>query len=381
MARHPTSQRLARLLALPAWVVEHPGAGIAQAAAHFGVTPKQIEADVNTLWVSGLPGGLPGELVDFDATDFEAGRLRLAEPLGLDRPVRLSRQEALSLILALRVLGTVLADDADSLRALDSAQAALGDLLAQGRGAGQDRRAAAPGSAGVPATAPLPGVLEALDGAQAPADAAPAPGSQDPRRPTHLATVLAAVHQALRERRRLHLTYVSATDTPSERDVDPLELTSDGAHLFLSGWCLSAGARRTFRLDRIVSATVLATPAAAHRASRRSRRGGHAPQEGSRWSSSEAAPTATLTLKPTGRWLTEQIPCISVEERPGGQLRAVVEGRDRDWLVSLVLSAGSHLLAVEPADLARQAAATARRALSSYGEQERGAGPAPRAGA
>ena len=116
MARQPTSQRLARLLALPAWVAEHPGADIAQAAAHFGVTPTQIEADVNTLWVSGLPGGLPGELVDFDAVDFEAGRLRLAEPLGLDRPVRLSRQEALSLILALRVLGAVLADDADSLR-------------------------------------------------------------------------------------------------------------------------------------------------------------------------------------------------------------------------------------------------------------------------
>ena len=58
----------------------------------------------------------------------------------------------------------------------------------------------------------------------------------------------------------------------------------------------------------------------------------------------------------------------------------MVEGRDRDWLVSLVLSAGSHLIAVEPADLARQAAAAARRALNSYGEQERDTGPAPRAG-
>ena len=376
MARQPTSQRLARLLALPAWVAEHPGADIAQAAAHFGVTPTQIEADVNTLWVSGLPGGLPGELVDFDAVDFEAGRLRLAEPLGLDRPVRLSRQEALSLILALRVLGAVLADDADSLRALDSARAALGDLLARGRGNPQERR---PQAWGAPTGGTAAGAQDAPDGAQATADATSAVGSDSTPRPTHLAAVLAAVRQALRERRRLHLTYVSATDTPSERQVDPLELTSDGAHLFLSGWCLSAGARRTFRLDRVVSATVLATPAAAHRASRRSR-GGGAAQEGSRWSSSGAAPTATLTLRPTGRWLTEQIPCLSVEEQPGGRLRAVVEGRDRDWLVSLVLSAGSHLIAVEPADLARQAAAAARRALNSYGEQERDTGPAPRAG-
>ncbi|MBO3725535.1 WYL domain-containing protein [Actinomyces bowdenii] len=342
MPRRPASERLARLLALPAWVAEHPGAGIERAAAHFGVTPAQIEADVNTLWVSGLPGGLPGELVDFDATEFEAGRLSLSEPLGLDRPVRLSRQEALSLVMALRVLRSVLAEDEDSLRALGGAEAALSRLLAHGPD-------------------------EALDPGDAPARA----GS------SHLAQVLAAVRRALRERRRLEITYVSATDTASQRQVDPMGLRSDGAHLSLLGWCLSAGAQRTFRLDRILAATVLPTRARAHRAPGRARGGAPAaPPEG---------PTAVVTLRPSGRWLVEQVPCLSVEEQDDGRLRATVQGRDEDWLVSLVLSAGSHLIAVEPASLAQRAGGAARRALAAYDadgldDGGRGAGAPPAGG-
>ena len=92
MPRVSASDQLTRLLALPAWVADNPGVSVQEAARHFGVTPAVIERDVNTLWVSGLPGGLHGDLVDFDAADFEAGRLRLSEPLGLDRPVRLLTQ-------------------------------------------------------------------------------------------------------------------------------------------------------------------------------------------------------------------------------------------------------------------------------------------------
>ena len=104
MGRPSSVDRLVRLLALPAWVAEHPGASFDEAAAHFGVGARTIERDVYTLWVSGLPGGLPDALVDFDADDFESRRLRLTQPLGLDRPIRLSREEAVSLLLALRVL-------------------------------------------------------------------------------------------------------------------------------------------------------------------------------------------------------------------------------------------------------------------------------------
>ena len=82
MARRSSVDRLVRLLALPAWVADNDGATFQEAAAHFGVTPEVIRRDVETLWVSGLPGGMPGDLVDFSATAFEAERLSLTEPLG-----------------------------------------------------------------------------------------------------------------------------------------------------------------------------------------------------------------------------------------------------------------------------------------------------------
>ncbi|TFH53943.1 WYL domain-containing protein [Actinomyces viscosus] len=330
MARVSASDQLTRLLALPAWVADHPGVSIKEAAEHFGVTPAVIERDVNTLWVSGLPGGLHGDLVDFDATDFEAGRLRLAEPLGLDRPVRLTRQEAISLLMALRVLADLLADDEASAAAIVSTQQALTDLLAAG--ASDDDVAAVPR-----------GVLPVERSGHS----------------TRTAQVLGTVRSALRDGRRLHLVYVSATDTSSERDVDPITLESDGSHMTLVAWCLSAKAERSFRLDRIESAQLLDIPAIRHR-SRRRKAGSEIER------SAGERPRATLTLRPTGRWLVEQIPCVSQEETADGNLRAVVEGRDRAWLVGLVLSAGRHLIAVEPTDLAQETAGVAERALTSY---------------
>ena len=336
MARASASDQLTRLLALPAWVADHPGVTVTEAAEHFGVTPAVIERDVNTLWVSGLPGGMHGDLVDFDAADFEAGRLRLSEPLGLDRPVRLTRQEAISLLMALRVLADLLADDEASAPVIASTQQAVTALLTSGASDDDSDAHVDPGS--VTSTGP---------------------GLEHAGRTRNMPRVLAAVRSALRDRRRLHLVYVSATDTPSERDVDPITLESDGSHMRLVGWCLSAKAERSFRLDRITSITVLDTPSVRHRASRRTKQTAADHSAGDR-------PRATLVLHPTGRWLAEQIPCVFQEETADGSLRVVVEGRDRAWLIGLVLSAGRHLVTVEPPDLAQEAAAAAKQALASY---------------
>ena len=335
MARVSASDQLTRLLALPAWVAENPGVTVKEAAEHFGVPPAVIERDVNTLWVSGLPSGMHGVLVDFDAADFEAGRLRQSEPLGLDRPVRLTRQEAISLLMALRVLADLLADDDASAPVIASTQQAVTALLTAGVADDADMQADVQGG---PSTSPV---------------------SEHADRSGRTAQVLAAVRSALRDRRRLHLAYVSATDTLSERDVDPITLESDGSHMTLVGWCLSAKAERSFRLDRITSVEVLDVPSVRHRAPRRKHRSTIDRSVGEK-------PRATLTLRPTGRWLAEQVPCLSQEETADGSLRVVVEGRDRAWLIGLVLSAGRHLMAVEPPDLAQEAAAAAKQALASY---------------
>lgn len=344
MGRPSSVDRLVRLLALPAWVAEHPGASFDEAAAHFGVGARTIERDVYTLWVSGLPGGLPDALVDFDADDFESRRLRLTQPLGLDRPIRLSREEAVSLLLALRVLIGLLDADAEAASPLRRAEAAVSALLGYER----PDSAPPPDAPGRPAPAGGDGAGPAADRVPA---AAPAPAGGS-------GAVLAAVRRATARRERLRLVYVSATDERTERDVDPLELVSDGSHLSLLAWCCTARGERTFRLDRIVSAEPAGRAADPH-----PRPSSAAAGRPDRIAHGE---TAVLHLEPGGRWLAEQIPCEEVVRLADGSLRVRVVGRDERWLVGLVLSAGRHLRGVEPRSLAAAAAARARGALERY---------------
>ena len=344
MGRPSSVDRLVRLLALPAWVAEHPGASFDEAAAHFGVGARTIERDVYTLWVSGLPGGLPDALVDFDADDFESRRLRLTQPLGLDRPIRLSREEAVSLLLALRVLIGLLDADAEAALPLRRAEVAVSALLGYER----PDSAPPPDAPGRPAPAEGDGAGPAADRVPA---AAPAPAGGS-------GAVLAAVRRATARRERLRLVYVSATDERTERDVDPLELVSDGSHLSLLAWCCTARGERTFRLDRIVSAEPAGRAADPH-----PRPSSAAAGRPDRIAHGE---TAVLHLEPGGRWLAEQIPCEEVVRLADGSLRVRVVGRDERWLVGLVLSAGRHLRGVEPRSLAAAAAARARGALERY---------------
>lgn len=334
MARPSGPERLARLMALPAWVGAHPGATLAQAAQHFDVPPQQLHADLLTLWMTGLPGMAGGDLVDFDFAALEEdGELYLTQGLGLDLPVRLSRHEAASLLLVLGVLRQVLAADPQAAATLERTRQAL--LEAMGEAPATQRQSLAPAGATGEAQASGPRHL----------------GEVDP-------AVLGAVRQALRRHRRLHLEYVSATDQRTSRQVDPLLLQGDGSHLTLSAWCHEAGAERSFRLDRVLEARVLEAPAN-HQAPARRRR-----------PTADERPRAVLTLAPTGRWLVEEIPWVSATETDDGRWRVTVRGRDEEWLVRLVLSAGQHVLQVEPQALRQQAAQLAQAALRAYEAHE-----------
>src|SRR5690625_7523293 len=84
-----TAERLTRLLALIAYLGENPGVPVADVAAHFAVTPAQVIADVNHLWVTGTPGYLPDDLIDFAADELDRQVLTRTDPRGMHRPLRL----------------------------------------------------------------------------------------------------------------------------------------------------------------------------------------------------------------------------------------------------------------------------------------------------
>ena len=76
------SDRLLRMLGMVAYLDGHEDVAVDDLAAQFGVTPEQVIADVDTLWVTGTPGYLPYDLIDFDATAYEKGVVTLVEARG-----------------------------------------------------------------------------------------------------------------------------------------------------------------------------------------------------------------------------------------------------------------------------------------------------------
>src|SRR5690606_25904106 len=104
--------RLTRMLTLVAYLRDNPGIPVEDVAEHFGITSAQVLDDVNTLWVSGTPGYMHGDLIDFSGDDLEHGVLTLLDSREMDKPLRLSPGEAVALLVALQSLrGAVLAHD------------------------------------------------------------------------------------------------------------------------------------------------------------------------------------------------------------------------------------------------------------------------------
>ena len=124
-----STDQVARLLALVPYLQAHPDADVAGTAKMFGVTPRQLMSDLRVAWFCGLPGGLPGDLIEVDMDLVETeGRIRLSNADFLSRPLRFTPDEATSLVVALRVLAEIAdPDTADAVAsAMKKLEAAVG---------------------------------------------------------------------------------------------------------------------------------------------------------------------------------------------------------------------------------------------------------------
>lgn len=122
-----SASQVPRLLSLVPYLQAHPDADLADTAATFGVSTRQLVADLNVLWFCGLPGGMPGDLIEVDMDALENGRIRLTNADYLARPLRFTIEEAMSLVVALGALEEMA--DADLAGSIRSARAKLASLF------------------------------------------------------------------------------------------------------------------------------------------------------------------------------------------------------------------------------------------------------------
>lgn len=314
-----SADHLTRLLAMVPYLLNRQGIELAKAAADAGISETQLVKDLELLFVCGLPGHLPGDLIE---ADWESGKVYLSNADTIGRPLRLRIDEVTALVVGLRVLmglpgGT---DSAALERALakltEIAGSVIGDVDA---------------TVGVEVTPVSPEVAE-------------------------------AARRGLDEGRRLHLRYwVPWRDEVTERDVDPMRLALVDGHSYLEGWCHRAEDVRLFRLDRVLELSVLDTPAAV-------------PDDAQTRDLSAGLfrpgaddTVATLRLDRTARWVAEYYPTDSVTEEPDGASVVVLRAPDPAWVVQLALRLGPSAQILDPPGLAEQVREHAREALSVYG--------------
>ncbi|MGH8876337.1 MAG: protein pafC, partial [Stackebrandtia sp.] len=121
-----TASRLSRVLNLVPYLLARPGIRVEAAAADLGISVAELRDDLTLLWMCGLPGYGPGDLIDIA---FDDDTVTVTYDAGMTRPVRLSPDEALALVVALRMLAdTPGLSDRDAVRrTLDKVAEAAGD--------------------------------------------------------------------------------------------------------------------------------------------------------------------------------------------------------------------------------------------------------------
>jgi len=314
--------RLGRLLNLVPYLLARPGILISEAAADLDVSERQLREDLELLWVCGLPGYGPGDLIDMA---LDGDRVTISHDAGIDRPLRLTQDEALALVVALRMLaetpGTGSRDVIE--RALAKIENAAGDL------------------ADAPVAVKLPANAEKLD----------------------------QVRAAVEGGHALRMTYYTAArDETTERVVDPMRVLMVGGRAYLEAWCRRAEATRMFRVDRIDAFTELDEPAAPPPEAE--------PQDvsGGVFRPTADLPLMTLQIGRHSRWITEYYPVEEVRPSSSGSSGAwIVTMRitDLGWAQRLLMGLGPDVTVIGPPELLERIREQATAALDQYNSPAR----------
>jgi proteasome accessory factor C len=308
-------ERLPRLLALVPYLQAHQGIATADAAADFGITEDQLRRDLRLLWMCGLPGHGPGDLIDLS---FDGDTVSVIFDAGMSRPLRLTAEEALALVVALRTLA-----ETPAMADGDAVQRALAKVEAAAGGAVDDTTVA----------------IE-LDATE---------------------RLLPVLHRALEQGRALRLRYYTATrDETTERTVDPLRVFEmDGRH-YLEAWCRRAEGVRVFRVDRIEHLRLLdeeskPPPGVQLRDL----------NEGVYQPASEHL-LAVLRLSPGYFWVADYYPTEEALETDDGLLQVSLRVADPAWVRALVLGSSGQVEVLSPGWLAESIRSEAATALAAY---------------
>ena len=283
MTSDRTVTRISRILALIPYVLDRSTVDVEDVMERFGYTREQLTRDLNTIFVCGLPGYGPGDLMEaymdedevvIDAADFFA------------KAPRLTPTEALGLLAAgLTVMGS-----GEASPELNSAVRKL--------------------TKAVMPEAEKTLTVDVLDETKN----------------------LGVLREAAANQNVVHIEYRSvAKEEMTERDIEPWSVFATLGRWYVVGHCRLVDAQRTFRIDRIRQLEVLdeifERPPAV-------------PEPGVGYAPSEGDIECVIDLNPPARWVLEYYP-VEVVRDSGGQVRIKFYSPDTEVPARLLLRLGT----------------------------------------
>ena len=312
-----SAERLRRLLALVPYVVARRAVGLAETAATFGMTERELIDDLNLAWCVELKSPEPYCPIDLS---YEDGLVTISQAESIARPLRLAADEASALLVALRMLAEAGGDGDAVTRLIAKIEDAAGasaapssQLSIQIEGSNETRGSRRPRRCPGRAQAGPPALLRAR----------PRRGDRARRGPDQLLVV---------EGR----TYLRGV-VPAGRG----------------------------------GADIPARPGTRRRGARRARLGAGGGGVGRTWTRGCSGRRSRMcgsssSLPPGARWVAEYYPCESVTELGEGRLRIVIRTPDTSLVRRLALRLGEEARVTAPAELADEVRAAAAAALALY---------------
>jgi proteasome accessory factor C len=265
MTSRRTVSRLSRILALIPYVLSKDGVQVSEILERFGYNEAQLTRDLNTVFVCGLPGYGPGDLMEayidgdevvIDAADYFA------------RAPRLTSTEALGLMAA----GMAIVGSGQGSPELESAVEKL-----------------------TKAVLPDAGSAIAVD----------VSGESE---------TLTALKTAAGEQSVVRITYRSLSrETETVRDIEPWAVFTTLGNWYVQGFCRQVEGERVFRVDRIRELATL---------EEHFERPEGIPEPGVGYSPSDDDVVARIRLSPRATWVLDYYPVdVLKETRAGTEIR------------------------------------------------------------
>ncbi|MCG2796073.1 MAG: WYL domain-containing protein [Actinomycetia bacterium] len=317
--------RLNRILLMVPLILREEGASMEELCDALGAGREEILADLDVLFLCGLPDYGPGDLIDRRILD---DRVYLSMADFFSRPLTITTDEALALLVAGEAL--VGAGFFEPGSPAGSALKKVGDVVpGQGRGSAEE----------------IARHIDVKLGAN--------PGRW-----------WEVIEEGLERGKDLRLEYYSfSRGDVTSRDVEPLSLVTSYGHWYLLAWCRRVEGRRLFRLDRIISVEMIDPTGDG-----RSDDGLEMPELVGELKPGRNAHYVKLRFSGReGRRLLEEWPAATFTEQDDGTLTVVLRTRNLSWLSRYLLRFGDRLRIESPKKLRKLVREAASKMLEVYG--------------